>query len=159
MSAKVHLHMHVSDLAKSKEFYGTFFGATPVKEKPGYVKFLPEWAPVNLALSTGGQLAMLSDEREKKNVKPSHGKASEMLEALRPNEHEYKDPDGPGAAHGRQLGIMAQDLAKTPAGRHVLTAMPGGRMGISIPKATSAAMASLAELHQRVKALEGKKAA
>ena len=53
MSAKVHLHMHVSDLAKSKEFYGTFFGATPVKEKPGYVKFLPEWAPVNLALSTG----------------------------------------------------------------------------------------------------------
>ena len=25
MSAKVHLHMHVSDLAKSKEFYGTFF--------------------------------------------------------------------------------------------------------------------------------------
>jgi len=53
MSAKVHLHMHVSDLAKSKEFYGTFFGAAPVKEKPGYVKFLPEWAPVNLALSTG----------------------------------------------------------------------------------------------------------
>ena len=53
MSAKVHLHMHVSDLAKSREFYGTFFGATPVKEKPGYVKFLPEWAPVNLALSTG----------------------------------------------------------------------------------------------------------
>jgi hypothetical protein len=110
-------------------------------------------------LSTGGQLAMLSDKREKKNVKPSHGKASEMLEALRPNEHEYKDPDGPGAAHGRQLGIMAQDLAKTDAGRHVLTAMPGGRMGISIPKATSAAMASLAELHQRVKALEGKRAA
>ena len=53
MSAKVHLHMHVSDLAKSKEFYRTFFGAAPVKEKPGYVKFLPEWAPVNLALSTG----------------------------------------------------------------------------------------------------------
>ena len=26
MSAKVHLHMHVSDLAKSQEFYGTFFG-------------------------------------------------------------------------------------------------------------------------------------
>ena len=24
--------------------------------KPGYVKFLPEWAPVNLALSTGGPI-------------------------------------------------------------------------------------------------------
>ena len=54
MPAKVHLHLHVSDLAKSREFYEKFLGATPVKIKPGYVKFLPEWAPVNLALSTGG---------------------------------------------------------------------------------------------------------
>src|SRR2546422_9303302 len=53
MSAKVHLHMHVSDLEKSREFYQTFFGGAPVKERPGYVKFLPEWAPVNLALSSG----------------------------------------------------------------------------------------------------------
>src|SRR5882672_3977002 len=42
MSAKVHLHMHVSDLAKSRA---------------GYVKFLPDWAPVNLALSAGGTAA------------------------------------------------------------------------------------------------------
>jgi catechol 2,3-dioxygenase-like lactoylglutathione lyase family enzyme len=54
MSAKVHLHLHVSDLAKSRAFYETFLGGDPVKVKPGYVKFLPEWAPVNLALSTGG---------------------------------------------------------------------------------------------------------
>jgi lactoylglutathione lyase len=54
MSAKVHLHMSVSDLAKSREFYERFLGAEPVKVKPGYVKFLPEWAPVNLALSGGG---------------------------------------------------------------------------------------------------------
>ena len=54
MSAKVHLHLHVSDLAKSREFYEKFLGTEPVKVKPGYVKFLPEWAPVNLALSDGG---------------------------------------------------------------------------------------------------------
>jgi lactoylglutathione lyase len=54
MSAKVHLHLHVSDLAKSGEFYEKFLGAPPVKVKPGYLKFLPEWAPVNLALSGGG---------------------------------------------------------------------------------------------------------
>ena len=53
MSAKVHLHLHVSNLAKSREFYGQFFGSAPVKEKPGYVKFLPAWVPVNLALSEG----------------------------------------------------------------------------------------------------------
>jgi catechol 2,3-dioxygenase-like lactoylglutathione lyase family enzyme len=54
MSAKVHLHLHVSDLVKSRAFYENFLGEDPVKVKPGYVKFLPEWAPVNLALSTGG---------------------------------------------------------------------------------------------------------
>jgi catechol 2,3-dioxygenase-like lactoylglutathione lyase family enzyme len=53
MSAKVHLHLYVSNLAKSREFYQQFFGAVPAKEKPGYVKFLPNWAPVNLALSEG----------------------------------------------------------------------------------------------------------
>ncbi len=54
MEAKVHLHMHVSDLAKSRAFYEKFLGEGPVKVKPGYVKFLPGWAPVNLALSGGG---------------------------------------------------------------------------------------------------------
>ena len=54
MTPKVHIHMHVSDLTKSRDFYRTFFGASPVKEKPGYVKFLPSWGPVNLALSQGG---------------------------------------------------------------------------------------------------------
>ena len=53
MSAKVHLHMHASDLGKSRDFYERFFGSAPVKEKAGYLKFLPEWAPVNLALSPG----------------------------------------------------------------------------------------------------------
>jgi catechol 2,3-dioxygenase-like lactoylglutathione lyase family enzyme len=54
MGAKVHLHMHVSDLAKSRAFYEKFLGEGPVKVKLGYVKFLPAWAPVNLALSAGG---------------------------------------------------------------------------------------------------------
>ncbi len=53
MSAKIHLHMHASDLGKSRDFYERFFGSAPVKAKAGYLKFLPEWAPVNLALSTG----------------------------------------------------------------------------------------------------------
>src|SRR5216117_951728 len=53
MTAKVHVHMQVSDLSKSREFYERFFGGAPVKMKPGYVKFLPDWAPLNLALSQG----------------------------------------------------------------------------------------------------------
>ena len=48
---KVHVHMAVSNLEKSREFYEKFFGVTPVKVKPGYVKFLPGFGPLNLALS------------------------------------------------------------------------------------------------------------
>jgi lactoylglutathione lyase len=48
--------MHVSSLAQSRDFYEKFLGGDPVKVKQGYVKFLPEWAPVNLALSTGGPI-------------------------------------------------------------------------------------------------------
>lgn len=48
---KVHVHMSVSDLEKSRAFYEKFFGTAPVKVKPGYVKFLPAFGPLNLALS------------------------------------------------------------------------------------------------------------
>src|SRR5262245_50427011 len=54
MNSRVHVHLHVSDLVKSRDFYERFLGSAPVKVKPGYVKFLPDWAPVNLALSQGG---------------------------------------------------------------------------------------------------------
>jgi catechol 2,3-dioxygenase-like lactoylglutathione lyase family enzyme len=48
---RVHVHMTVSDLDKSREFYTRFLGVAPVKAKPGYVKFLPAFGPLNLALS------------------------------------------------------------------------------------------------------------
>ena len=52
-TAKVHVHMRVSDLAKSRAFYESFLGVAPVKVKPGYVKFLAPFGPLNLALSEG----------------------------------------------------------------------------------------------------------
>ncbi len=48
---KVHIHLHVRDLAASVNFYRALFGTEPVKLLPGYAKFLPSWGPVNLALS------------------------------------------------------------------------------------------------------------
>jgi catechol 2,3-dioxygenase-like lactoylglutathione lyase family enzyme len=49
----VHVHLHVSDLEASRSFYERFLGTPPVKLKPGYAKFLPDFAPINLALSAG----------------------------------------------------------------------------------------------------------
>jgi catechol 2,3-dioxygenase-like lactoylglutathione lyase family enzyme len=51
--SNVHIHLHVSDLETSRKFYEQFLGAEPVKVRPGYVKFLPSLAPINLALSAG----------------------------------------------------------------------------------------------------------
>jgi N-acetylglutamate synthase-like GNAT family acetyltransferase/SAM-dependent methyltransferase/catechol 2,3-dioxygenase-like lactoylglutathione lyase family enzyme len=48
---RVHTHLGVTDLARSRAFYEKFLGIGPVKVKDGYVKFLPPWAPLNLALS------------------------------------------------------------------------------------------------------------
>jgi catechol 2,3-dioxygenase-like lactoylglutathione lyase family enzyme len=50
---RVHVHLTVASLDKSRGFYEKFFGVTPVKVKAGYVKFLPPFGPLNLALSEG----------------------------------------------------------------------------------------------------------
>jgi catechol 2,3-dioxygenase-like lactoylglutathione lyase family enzyme len=49
----VHVHLHVSSLEASRAFYECFLGVPPVKARPGYAKFLPALAPLNLALSAG----------------------------------------------------------------------------------------------------------
>lgn len=51
MEARVHIHLSASDLAASRRFYETFFGVAPVKVREGYAKFLPGFAPVNLAIT------------------------------------------------------------------------------------------------------------
>jgi catechol 2,3-dioxygenase-like lactoylglutathione lyase family enzyme len=51
--SNVHVHLHVRDLDASRAFYERFLGTPPIKEKPGYAKFLPAFAPINLALSAG----------------------------------------------------------------------------------------------------------
>jgi lactoylglutathione lyase len=50
---RVHAHMTVSDLEKSRVFDERFLGTVPVKVKAGYVKLLPAFGPLNLALSQG----------------------------------------------------------------------------------------------------------
>jgi lactoylglutathione lyase len=49
----VHVHLHASDLAASTAFYEQLLGCAPVKTRPGYAKFLPAFAPINLAISSG----------------------------------------------------------------------------------------------------------
>jgi len=51
MDAKVHIHLSVADMAHSRSFYEKFFGVAPVKDKGDHLKFVPPFAPINLAIS------------------------------------------------------------------------------------------------------------
>jgi hypothetical protein len=95
-----------------------------------------------------------SDEREKK--------AMEAFDETPGYSYNYKDPDAMGSAHGRQYGIMAQDLEKTPAGRSVVKTAPSGtkmvdtsRLALVEGAALNGALKRIAELEKRL----GKKAA
>jgi catechol 2,3-dioxygenase-like lactoylglutathione lyase family enzyme len=52
MATRVHVHLKVRDLGASRQFYERFLAVAPAKVKPGQVKFLPGFAPINLVLST-----------------------------------------------------------------------------------------------------------
>ena len=54
-------------------------------------------------------------------------------------------------------GVMAQDLAKTPLGRHVVRRGPDGVMMIDQQKATGAQFGMIGRLGERLDALEGKR--
>lgn len=79
----------------------------------------------------------------------------EIEEAVEPKSYDYKDPNQPGAAEGRQFGITAQDLEKSEAGASVVEDTPQGKM-IDSPHAIGLLLASVGRLNERIKALEGK---
>ena len=51
MDARVHIHLSAADLARSRDFYEKFFGVEPAKVKDDHLKFVPPFAPINLAIS------------------------------------------------------------------------------------------------------------
>jgi hypothetical protein len=82
----------------------------------------------------------VSDVRAKKNIMPAEaagtlravfgGPAQAPTYDLRPAQaysYDYKNPHQPGAAPGRQVGPMAQDLEKTPAGASTVFNGPRGK--------------------------------
>jgi len=50
---RLHVHLHVRDIAQSVRFYSTLFGAEPAKREPDYAKWMLENPRVNFAISTG----------------------------------------------------------------------------------------------------------
>ncbi len=55
---RLHVHLHVNDLAQSVRFYSTLFGMEPSKREPDYAKWMLEDPRVNFAISTGGEAGL-----------------------------------------------------------------------------------------------------
>ena len=54
-NTRIHIALETSDLDRAIEFYGTLFGQSPTKVKPGYAKFEVVDPPVNLSLNAASK--------------------------------------------------------------------------------------------------------
>ena len=52
---RLHIHISVEDLDKSRTFYTALFGIAPTKDKEDYVQWLVDDPAVNFAISTGNK--------------------------------------------------------------------------------------------------------
>ena len=104
-------------------------------------------------LTAGGQVgaAALSDRRQKTDVTDGRDAVDKMLDGLTPKDFAYKDPKKFGA--GKRVGIMAQDLERSDAGKRMIVETQHGK-AIDVGKAVGAALAANARLHERLKAVE-----
>lgn len=103
-------------------------------------------------LSTAGAMFAMSDERQKTDIQDAGSDIDDMLGKLVAKTYRYKDEAKYG--EGERAGVMAQDLAKSKAGSALLANLPEG-VGFDVGKAVSAALASAARLHARMRKLEG----
>ncbi len=92
--------------------------------------------------------AAFSDKNLKENVKEFN--PSEFLDNLTSYKYNYKSPKH---GEGKQVGVMAQDLEK--AAPQMVKNTPEGK-AVDYEKAGGPLFASMADLHHRIKKLEGK---
>ena len=103
---------------------------------------------IGLGLSTiAATGAFLSDENAKTDVRDGSGPAEMLMSQFAPYKYRYKGDDKP------RLGVLAQRLEKTPEGKSLVRETPQGKK-IDVAQGLGAALASIGDLHRRVKQLE-----
>lgn len=104
-----------------------------------------------------GVFQLVSDERKKTGIR-RESLADRFLDHLEPYSYQYDNPeDEPSLGAptgGRYLGVMAQDVERTPeVGRQLVQNTPRGKV-LNGPATMSALAAGVGRLHERLKALE-----
>lgn len=105
--------------------------------------------------SSGLADAAMSDKRSKGDVTAQKAAPARMLAALHPVSFRYKEGVGGENPRERRFGIMAQDLERSPMGASIVVEGPQGKM-INTKHAPGVLLAALANMHDRVAALEGR---
>lgn len=100
------------------------------------------------AVEAGGKAAAASDRNLKEDI--TDFDASSFLDSLVPSKYKYKDPK---FGQGPQVGVMAQDVEKEVP--QMVEDTPEGKV-LDYNKAGGPIFASLADIHQRLKKIEGK---
>lgn len=102
-------------------------------------------------MSSIGGMSMLSDARQKDNIRDAGHDLDDALNAIRPYHFEYK-PEA-GQSPGTKTGVMAQDLATTTAGQSLIGPHPSGGMGVKINEGLGFALGAVGRLNERLNEL------
>jgi hypothetical protein len=124
------------------------------KQAPGPMpSMLPPSEP-RQELYRGTPKAVFSDEKGKKE---KHSEAESFLDSLHGGySYRYKDPSNEPSSEptgGRYLGVMAQDLEKSPVGPQIVKDTPKGKV-LEGNALLSALAAGTGNLHERLKRVE-----
>lgn len=95
-----------------------------------------------------------SDERSK-NIEDGSPDMDSFMESLKPIAFKYKNPESKGAAPGENVGVVAQDVEKTPVGKTMVKDTGGGKM-LDMQKGFGVILAALAALHDKYEDMERK---
>jgi hypothetical protein len=102
-------------------------------------------------------LSMLtgSDPKMKTGIKGfKTGELTNFLDNIKGYEYSYKNPDHLGAASGRHVSPMADDLAKTRLGKQMVKRGPDGKLLVDYGRGFGTMLAAQSSLHDRVSELE-----
>jgi hypothetical protein len=100
--------------------------------------------------------ALISDRREKTDVRSAEAEIAEWTSTLDPYTFRYRDPDKPGRAPGRRFGVMAQDLEKSRIGRSLVRELDDGTKAVDVGQSVGAILATLSSMNKRLGRVEAR---
>jgi hypothetical protein len=95
-------------------------------------------------------------EQQKEMAKDGPQATEDFMSTLKPEQFQYKQDSGFNDGQKPHVGVMAQDLEKTPEGKSAVVDTPEGKM-VDTKQLSMMLAAAMGDLHMRLSRLEGTK--